>query len=308
MNLFDVTRKLSVLFLIVLSIIGCGNKESLDLLTTVGIEVTDPTANIVTEITDDVWQSMAFYRERSISYYETVRRTHPTPENIELYEQKLAAAEAFGEEQETYFKRQIVADGVEIIGNDQVPDWLFREAKEVLLIMTSKHTEILRDPLKERFYTILTFHLEDVPELKYIGRADEGVSTCIVGHNLPHLHGFCVSQIGHPGNRYLRTFVHETTHAIDIMMHFHDPTFTSRLQEAYQNALEKGIWDNYIYHRLYEERYLEYWAELVEIWFFDVGEGRPFETTEDLEKRDPLGTALLKQWFPQVSFYESITP
>ena len=138
---------------------------------------------------------------------------------------------------------------------------------------------------------------------------------------LPDIMGFNYSNVGYDNNYHLATFVHEFAHCLHFAMRdmnviadedlTHDYSyhikngigidynniFDVRLRQAYNNAIEKGIWSG----DYAETNDIEYWAELVVTWFFDIGEGRPFATTEELEERDPLGTALLKEWFPQIT-------
>lgn len=160
-----------------------------------------------------------------------------------------------------------------------------------------------------------------------VGHGFSGLSTTplpdITGYNISNVVGPSLPQIPlHPTPHYfLHTFVHEVAHCLyhaiqdidviadedlvhDYSYHIkngigidYDNLFDVRLRQAYNNAIEQNIWgDAYI-----TKNDQEYWAELVQLWFFAVGEDRFFKTTEELEKLDPLGTALLKEWFPQVT-------
>lgn len=305
---------LSLLFVLAL---GCGDTGNINQLTNISPHLIDPTATLVTDITDETWQIMEYYRERKDDYYIDLIESNPTPNNIAILEAKLLDIELLEQEQKAYYKRQIVADDIEIIGNDLVRDSLFHEAREVFLVMTNKYPKLLRDPLKEKFYLVLTWYLGDVPEVKF--NRKRGLSFCNAVFDIPikveerinfipkDIYGVCVSQISRHETDFLRIYVHEVSHVLDTIITNANPTFFPNLRAAHKNAIEKGIWEGYITYERYRTNYHEYWAELVEIWFFDVGEGRPFETTEDLEERDPLGTALLRQWFPQVSFTGTIS-
>ncbi|MDE0483177.1 MAG: hypothetical protein OXI67_11400 [Candidatus Poribacteria bacterium] len=315
---------LALLFVSIFTL-GCGDRESLNLLNIINTEITDPSAtDAVTDLPDEVWQILE--------------------NNSETEEIKQA--------QRVYYNRYIDADGVAIIGNDIVPDEVFIAAKNAFLIMTSKHPQ-LRAPLREQFYFVIA-PSPSVPEdwnpfpsfcsimregrLKIIGlnpTDDFNDPEVVVRVSIlptisltpsPDIKGYCVSGIYgiNPPSlqmfvRYhLHTFVHEAAHAIHLVLKdvnvieelmfdhtYHveneigidvDNLFDSKLRAAYENAIEKDLWDGYI-----ETNFREYWAELVRIWFFEVGEDRVFKTTEELEAHDPLGTALVKEWFPQVT-------
>ena len=59
-------------------------------------------------------------------------------------------------------------------------------------------------------------------------------------------------------------FIHEFAHTMDVMgLQFADPTFSSRLQMAYDAAMSAGLWAN-TYAATNKE---EYWAEGAQDWF-----------------------------------------
>ena len=107
-------------------------------------------------------------------------------------------------------------------------------------------------------------------------------------------------------------FAHEMAHAIHYAARQIDPTFQSELEIAYENAMEKKLWDKWkvgLFGDYAETNVYEYWAVASEYWFFIhratsfATEGKTFEIPEqnrqDLKTRDPLIYALLEKWYPE---------
>ncbi|MXV76243.1 hypothetical protein F4Z99_18465 [Candidatus Poribacteria bacterium] len=207
-----------------------------------------------------------------------------------------------------YYTKYIDAGGIAVIGNEIVPDEAFLMAREIVLEMTSKHPEI-RDMLSPEtgHYHVLVNdqygHLRETPEPPHY-EPD-------IPYALSHCGGrytYCVSTIRPLSEgRVMWTFVHEFAHAMHSVIEELDTSFNDKLKQAYENAIEQGIWSG-----MYaEENYQEYWAEGVRMWFYHVTDlPRPptqgwvtFRTYEDFAERDPMLVELIRGWFHEATFF-----
>ena len=306
-------------------LLGCGDITGKQILTGVGPDI--DTDTVQTELPPEVWEILRKYREGQVSQLQY--STHFFPDN-EGYKktlaEKLEEAEKLKQLQEAFYNRYISADGVAVIGNDATLDHYFVIAKNVFLVMTSKRPE-LRDPMRDTFY--LTFIggegenawplITTVPEIEiylsdnwkghFIGKYKHirwyptpfindkriMIITSIAGANYSR------------DNELMTTVVHELAHAfMTIIDRYFDDDYmgidpAGKVVRAYDNAREKDLWPDYI-HR---SSPIEFYAELVEIWFHGIGThwSAWFETYEEFEAHDPLSYALLDEWFPKVSFW-----
>ena len=96
-------------------------------------------------------------------------------------------------------------------------------------------------------------------------------------------------------------FVHEFAHTIYLMgLKVADPNFELKLQEAYKNALTKGLWTN-TYAAVNAN---EYWAEGIQSWFdanqkFQEGIHNHVNTRVELQEYDPELYYLIADYMPQ---------
>ena len=205
-----------------------------------------------------------------------------------------------------YYNRYINAGGIAIVGNETVNNQYFLMAKEIVLRMTKKHPKLRGQLLpRHEFYLILlnkTSYASELPEYLYNPYPDDNAGRC---------GGLrCWSTVGYEYDnvRPMSVFVHEFGHAIHLSINGNtqdsrlnaplDPTFDARLQQAYENALELGIWSG-----LYAEKNKEeYWAEGVQLWFYEIGPDKQFPTHADFAARDPLLAKLLDEWFAKDTF------
>jgi hypothetical protein len=202
-----------------------------------------------------------------------------------------------------YYTKSIMADKMIIIGNDEITNKQLLLAREVALVMTSKHPKI-RDVLgydKYLYYSILissNTHPCDIPE-KHSYCNNPGLFTGRYSFS---------NLISYYPSHELIIFCHELAHAID---YFHirekDKTFDERLTEAYNTsewAKSRKI-----------KNAKEYWAKASEDWFYNVKHnGEPIIeptgpiitaykpiTVKEFINRDPKIAQLLFKWYPPVS-------
>ena len=189
-----------------------------------------------------------------------------------------------------FYTKYIDAGGVAIVADEAVNDVDLMEARRVVLTMTLKHPE-LRDglTLEHNFYMMLIGRKTsfwDVPEL-HSGRTMDG---CVIAR---YNYGFCFARVSDP----LEIFAHEFGHALDNEMQRFDPTFEARVTQASERARELGIYQGIM--RTYP--WYEYWADGLELWFYEIGRGRMFETYDAFFRHDPPLAELFDEWFPRVS-------
>ena len=226
--------------------------------------------------------------------------------------QRGAALEA---EQRAFYTKCIDAGGIAILSDARVADRYLIEARQVVLIMTSRYPA-LRDRLKvaHGFYLILykpatgyddisfvpeffgtlgdygTYHEQGMCRQPFSFMADAGVK------------GYCTASVDDENFGRMRILTHEFAHALDQEMERLRPGFWERVNQAYQQAKAsdayRNLWDPYIV----TENSREYWAEGVVIWYYGIGQDREFETHEAFAAVDPLLYGLLSEWFDKGRF------
>ncbi len=257
------------------------------------------------------------------------------------------------QEQDLYYTKYVDAGGIAIIGAKTLTDEVMIEAQDIALAMTAKRPELRVQLSPETgFYFILTDieytrgNVKTLPEwnvwelilsrgpLVYInigmclGIDGRYICTSNAAKNVKiqsRPHDKTCSSYWCNTNLYLKdwsTFVHEMAHAIDHAARQIDPNFNSELQNAYQNAKQKELWDN---GKVLSGGYAmtnirEYWAVASEYWFFiqratrytthhfPEGVEVPEQRREDLKLRDPLIYALLEKWYPAVEPFGATPP
>lgn len=213
----------------------------------------------------------------------------------------------FIETQRNYYQKYIDADGIAIIGSDEVDDVFFYAAKKVALGMTAKRPET-REWLSvyhgawpaDRFRMILASPNCDYPQV-HVSVEDNGRICDRYG-------GACVSEAycvvvvqfsPFPGHEdelsFSGTFIHEMGHAIHFALQDIDPTFQARLEAAYEDAKigDGGSW----FGGMPNDK--EFWAEATKYWFRKVASPSPTgKWGENLYHADPLLYELLDEVYP----------
>lgn len=266
---------------------------------------------IETSLPDEVWAALAKKAEDHALWVRNILAADlPEPSRLYDAQQALIAADAgsidFHQLQRDYYDRYIDADGIAIVGNAAVADEYFHQARETVLVMTSRFPA-LRDRLRVEhgFYLFIVHNqsnLTEVPEfrLSHIrGVYPSQSCNTTLGATSPGVIGFCWALVHRKAYHPMYSFAHEFAHALDHEMRRLDPTFLDKMTHAYRTARDTKIWDG---TPAYRKIYYEYWAEGVQMWFYDIGPGRAFESYEAFAERDPLLYELLDQWFPKVSF------
>lgn len=278
-----------LLLCVYLCLFGCGEEHLQSVLYDVG---SGPVV-VETELSPVVWDTLKVFRERDL---RTLQLVSGNPNAAGMIAEEAARVAELKVWQEEYYDRYVDAGGIAIVGNSAVSDAHYVRAGHIVLTMTSKRLEV-REVLSvaNGFYMVLVGDWDTTgwgypPEVRHTALRVGYVSP--PGCSISSRGGFCD---GYVDDGSLRIFVHEFAHAMD---YHRSASSEVALVRAYETALASGAWAG-----LYAEANAnEYWAEGAEVWFYDVGPGRQFETYEALSAHDPLLFGLLDAWFPRVSF------
>ena len=279
-------------------------------------------AVVQTELPAEVWTQMRKQAEEDFSWIDNRLRSDSKEKWVFDLQQTLIrnGAEDIDLQfllalHKDYYNRYIDAEGIAIVGNAAIEDKHYIEARTIVLTMTAKHPE-LRDRLLARlgFYMIIypvQFEDNKVPELylysNLLGTPVVTLGSCRQSASLetPTVSGYCFASVTGGGKRltkstdpheytYMMTFVHEFAHALETEIRRLDPNFENRLKQAYDTSIALETWG---LGSKAAVNWAEYWAEGVVYWFYDIGEGRWFESRKAFAKRDPLLAELLDEWF-----------
>ena len=235
--------------------------------------------------------------------------------------------------QEAYHRKYISAGGVAIMGNRHIHDIHYYAARDIVLGMTQKRSELreLLTPSRERrpgatqhpaFLHDVTGQTTPSPKFRMILSHSSVGNTAIpeihAGNNTFSFHFVSVGGLlpsfgwvpttgygperGGVGSIFVALFVHEFAHAIHLSIRLLDPTFDDRLEAAYAAAKENGSYFSDGDHALKNQH--EYWAESAQRWFTVFSrEGQEF-LHNLFRETDPLMYDLLAEWFDLIYLRE----
>ena len=207
------------------------------------------------------------------------------------------------------FRKHIIlsyidAAGIAIVGPTHLRAKDLIDARDAIVVMTSKHPELRERLLSKHgtFYMVLIPNSRDqidMPEKKLNTdltnddpsddfRGVFGACLTRYGSGTPYKYGLCWAVVGRDTS-YARTLVHEFAHALDSEMERLQPGFWDKRSEYYRNA----TYDPSDWPRLPGS---EYWARAVDQWFYDV---KPGEYEEYIEEKGYV-REMLDYWFPRV--------
>jgi hypothetical protein len=200
-----------------------------------------------------------------------------------------------------FCEKYISVGGLPVLSSGEVADLALQRTYEIVTHMLAGRPDILEKMVKSGMYVIIIGKDQvytDMPEYRnnpnpeYINervRGTGGLPTSFGEENLLSL----------PLDRYddESIGVHEFCHTIDNTLQSIDPTWQQRLNAAYENAVEKGL-----YHSTYAgSNVAEYWGESVQAYFdnnrvnnYNHG---PVGRREQLKVYDPQGYELVRTTF-----------
>ncbi len=216
-----------------------------------------------------------------------------------------------------FYEKYVDLEGLPIIASEQVADEALRQARRLLSEMLTNRRDVLATLAANNVRVAIMAEssgITELPELSDLYEAFPDIDwdnrtrgggvgptlqrpvLAIAEENL-----LCYSTDLFP---YEDIFVHEAAHAVlnmGIEQQAGGAAFRQRLERAYQNALDDGLW-----HSTYAaENPDEYWAEGIQSWF-DVNDPpgpihNEINTRRELREYDPALAALVEEALGDVS-------
>jgi len=205
-----------------------------------------------------------------------------------------------------FYRKIVFVESLPVVGSANVSDEALLEAAWIVDRMLGRRVDIL-DAMAARKVRLAVMGFDefttDVPEHAHLepavywdrrarglGATPEAPAVSCAEENL----------LSFPGDPYEdeNILIHELAHTVLSMgLSRVDPTFESRLGQAYGNALKRGLWRG-TYAITNPE---EYWAEGVQSWFDDNRENDALhnhvDTRSELEEYDPALGVLCAEAF-----------
>ncbi len=201
-----------------------------------------------------------------------------------------------------FYQKYLSVKGLAILGSAKVSDYAMLEAAWIIRHMLDGRDDILHALNDGGVHVAVMAYNEyttDVPEHRdlkprvFWDRRARGLGGAPVSCGEENLLCF-------PGDPYYQEnlLIHEFSHAIHgIAMKALDPTFDQRLQAAYQQAIQRGLWKG----TYAGTNRSEYWAEGAQSWFDDNRENDALHnhvnTRAELKQYDPALAKLCEEVF-----------
>lgn len=215
-----------------------------------------------------------------------------------------------------FYKKYTDALGIAIVSSDNVPGAALLVARDIVIHMLSKRPDLREEMIKRRMRVGVMAQSEsttDVPEQKNWKKPSRNDPRLTPGERNNYENGIakmtdkeywdkrargmggnpttCAEEnlLGYPGTRYYgeNILVHEFSHAIMSAIRTVEPTLFAEIQEAYKEAMTKGLWKNHYA----STNANEYWAEGTQTWFWSNYEymdgATRVQSPDDLQAYDP---------------------
>jgi alpha-glucosidase len=202
----------------------------------------------------------------------------------------------------TFYKKHVDYEGFSILSSAKVSDAGLLEARYLIDKLLGEREDILKAMIKRgcRFMVMAPAEMTtDVPEQRHMDKAYWDKRARGLGGKLSS----CGEEnlLNLKGDRYSREniLIHEFNHAIHQQgLREVDPTFDRRLREAYQAAMDKGLWKGtYV-----ATDPSEYWAEGAQAYFDCMRPQYGANTREKLAEYDPDLFKLVDEVYKQSKF------
>ena len=203
-----------------------------------------------------------------------------------------------------FYEKHASAEGFPVLSSGKVSDFALREAVFLLNRMFGERDDIRQAMIenKVRFvimapdeYTTMVPEQADMTPAKYWDKRARGLGA---SRRKPVVSCGEENLLGYPGDPYLteNILIHEFAHAMHSLgLREVDDTFNRRLRDAYDAAMDAGLWKG-TYAAV---NHSEYWAEGVQSWFETNRENdaqhNHVNTREEVREYDPRLAALLQE-------------
>ncbi len=208
-----------------------------------------------------------------------------------------------------FYQKYVNVGGLPVVGSTKVSDAALAECAWLVTQMLQRRPDILQALAAAKVRFAIMAHDEyttDIPEHArleprvYWDRRARGLGAT---RSALAVSGGEENLLAFPGDPYPREIIciHEFGHAIhEVAMAAIDPTFDSRLREAYQRAIAAGLWKG----TYAGSNYKEYWAEAVQDWFDNNDYNNALHndicTRDKLKAYDPPLAALCAEVFGDI--------
>jgi len=200
-----------------------------------------------------------------------------------------------------FYKKYISVRGLPVLASGEVADLALQRTYEIVTHMLAGRPDILKAMTESGIYLIIIGKDQvytDMPEYRnnpnpdYINERVRGTGGRLTSFGEENL-------LSLPLDRYddESIGVHEFCHTIDGTLHRIDPTWKQKLDDAYKNAVQKGLY----YNTYAGSNVAEYWCENVQAYFdnnrvnnYNHG---PVGHREQLKVYDPQGYELVRTTF-----------
>ena len=204
------------------------------------------------------------------------------------------------------YKKFTSAGGYPIVASENVSDYALKEAAYLIGMMMAKRPDVLEMMIASGSRMCILGYNEyttDLPEFAHFTPKDYWDARARgTGGSRDDPYCSCGEEnlLGYSGDPYAAEciLIHEFAHNIHLRGLVHlDPTFDDRLKNAYEAAMEKGLWKG----KYAGVNHHEYFAEGVQSWFDN---NRPpdhdhnhVDTRRELIEYDPGLAAILREVF-----------
>lgn len=212
---------------------------------------------------------------------------------------------------DAFYTKLLNADGLLFLGSDKVPDEAFKEAAYLIDHVLDGRDDLRKAIAKLEIRLVIMAEDEfttDIPEHARLANHENGKDWWDRRARGLGARGYRSAMscgvenlLQYRGDPYHdeNILIHEFAHVIDdVGLDAVDKDFEEKLALAYQEAMKEGLWEGG-YGRTNRS---EYWAELVQIWFFcNPPKARhdhtDINTRKELKDYDPRAYKLLEEVF-----------
>ena len=219
----------------------------------------------------------------------------------------------------SFYRHSTTANGFPIVGSRNVNPFALKEAAYLVNMMLAKRPDVRDAMTRSGSRLCIIAHNEFTTDLPEFARLGEGnppdpklklfsgkdywdARARGTGGSETDPYCSCGEEnlLGYPGDPYSTEciLIHEIAHNIHLRgMQNLDPTFDTRLRQAYRNAMDAGLWKG----KYASVNHHEYFAEGVQSWFDNNRENdhdhNHVNTREELLQYDPGLAALCREVF-----------